>query len=97
MLETGSNWVKYHFDFRYFVLYYLPELRFLDSRPVTNEELDTAITKGEFTKVVRPVSILIVYIGVMEIAIVKVLSILENINHLFKYISNTVNGNVNVY
>ncbi|XP_008183978.1 leucine-rich melanocyte differentiation-associated protein isoform X2 [Acyrthosiphon pisum] len=40
--------------YRYFVLHYLPELRFLDSRPVTNEELDTAITKGEFTKIIRP-------------------------------------------
>jgi len=45
-----------YFYFRYFVLHYLPELRFLDSRPVTNEELDTAITKGEFTKIIRPVS-----------------------------------------
>lgn len=38
------------------MLHYLPELRFLDSRPVTNEELDIALTKGEFTKVIRPVS-----------------------------------------
>ncbi|XP_050428710.1 leucine-rich melanocyte differentiation-associated protein-like isoform X2 [Adelges cooleyi] len=40
--------------YRYFVLYYLPELKFLDSRPVTNEELSTALEKGEFTKVIRP-------------------------------------------
>ncbi|XP_025415013.1 leucine-rich melanocyte differentiation-associated protein-like isoform X1 [Sipha flava] len=40
--------------YRYSVLYYLPELRFLDSRPVTNEELDAAMTKGEYTKIIRP-------------------------------------------
>ncbi|VVC36791.1 Hypothetical protein CINCED_3A023439 [Cinara cedri] len=40
--------------YRYFVLYYIPDLRFLDSRPVTHEELNIALTKGEFTKVIRP-------------------------------------------
>lgn len=49
--------VNINFYFRYFVLYYLPEVRFLDSRPVTNEELNIAMTKGEYTKIVRPVSI----------------------------------------
>lgn len=73
MFKTDSSWVvNYHFYFRYFVLYYLPELRFLDSRPVTNEELDTAIAKGEFTKIVRPVSIFRIYIGDREILFVQV-------------------------
>jgi len=40
--------------YRYFVLYYLPDLRFLDSKPVSNDELETALTKGKFTKVIRP-------------------------------------------
>lgn len=57
-----NNWLlivllNIYFYSRYFVLHYLPELRFLDSRPVTNEELDTALTKGEFTKIIRPVSV----------------------------------------
>lgn len=51
-----------YFHFRYFVLYYLPELRFLDSRSVTYEELSIALTKGEFTNIIRPVSIIIIQV-----------------------------------
>lgn len=51
-----------YFHSRYFVLYYLPELRFLDSSSVTYEELDIALTKGEFTNVIRPVSIIIIQV-----------------------------------
>lgn len=63
MINYITSWsiidiVFIYFYFRYFVLHYLPELRFLDSRPVTNEELDTALTKGEFTKIIRPVSMI---------------------------------------
>lgn len=41
---------------RYYVLYKLPKLTFLDSRPVTAMERNEAKRKGEFTKVVRPTS-----------------------------------------
>lgn len=39
--------------YRYFVLYKLPKLRFLDSRAVTKEEVTEAKRIGEYTKVVR--------------------------------------------
>lgn len=41
---------------RYYVLYKLPKLTFLDSRPVSAMERSEAKRKGEFTKVVRPTS-----------------------------------------
>lgn len=41
---------------RYYVLYKLPKLTFLDSRPVSAVERSEARRKGEFTKVVRPTS-----------------------------------------
>lgn len=47
-----------YFNFRYCVLYFLPGLRFLDSRSVTHDELSIALTKGEFTNVIRPVCII---------------------------------------
>ena len=40
--------------FRYFVLYKLPGLTFLDSRQVTAKERREAKRVGEFTKVIRP-------------------------------------------
>ena len=40
--------------FRYFVLYKLPGLMFLDSRQVTAKERREAKRVGEFTKVIRP-------------------------------------------
>ena len=40
--------------FRYFVLYKLPNLTFLDSRSVTETERKEAKRVGKFMKVVRP-------------------------------------------
>ncbi|XP_050536106.1 leucine-rich melanocyte differentiation-associated protein-like isoform X2 [Daktulosphaira vitifoliae] len=48
--KDEDDYIRY----RHFVLYYLPELKFLDSSSVTNEELNTALAKGEFTKIIRP-------------------------------------------
>ncbi|XP_013860549.1 leucine-rich melanocyte differentiation-associated protein isoform X2 [Austrofundulus limnaeus] len=42
--------------YRYFVLYKLPQLKFLDSRKVTKEELMEAQARGAFMKVVKPKS-----------------------------------------
>lgn len=39
--------------YRYYVLFMLPRLKFLDSRPVTAKELQEAMRVGQFTKVVR--------------------------------------------
>lgn len=39
--------------FRYYVLYKLPKLKFLDSTPVKQEELLTAKEKGAFMKVIK--------------------------------------------
>jgi len=40
--------------FRYYVLYKLPALTFLDSRAVTPREKADAKRKGQFTRVVKP-------------------------------------------
>uniref|UniRef100_A0A3B5QI94 Leucine rich melanocyte differentiation associated n=2 Tax=Xiphophorus TaxID=8082 RepID=A0A3B5QI94_XIPMA len=40
--------------YRYFVLYKLPQLKFLDSRKVTKKELMEAQARGAFMKVVKP-------------------------------------------
>ena len=45
--------------FRYYVLYKLPNLTFLDSRPVSAVERSEARRKGEFTKIVKPTSTLV--------------------------------------
>ncbi|XP_015238612.1 leucine-rich melanocyte differentiation-associated protein [Cyprinodon tularosa] len=42
--------------YRYFVLYKLPQLKFLDSRKVTRKELMEAQERGAFMKVVKPKS-----------------------------------------
>ncbi|XP_075217258.1 leucine-rich melanocyte differentiation-associated protein-like isoform X2 [Lycorma delicatula] len=42
--------------YRYYVLYCLPNLQFLDSRAVTTEERTEACQRGKFMKVVRPSS-----------------------------------------
>ncbi|PWA25925.1 hypothetical protein CCH79_00001715 [Gambusia affinis] len=42
--------------YRYFVLYKLPRLKFLDSRKVTKKELMEAQARGAFMKVVKPKS-----------------------------------------
>lgn len=39
---------------RYFVLYKLPHLKFLDTRKVTRREVTEARTRGAFMKVVKP-------------------------------------------
>ena len=39
---------------RYFVLYQMPRLRFLDSRAVTPSELKEAKRVGAYTKIVKP-------------------------------------------
>ena len=39
---------------RYYVLYKLPDLTFLDSRAVTAREKADAKRKGQFTRVVKP-------------------------------------------
>ena len=41
---------------RYYVLYKLPKLTFLDSRTVSSAERSEARRKGEFTRVVKPTS-----------------------------------------
>ncbi|XP_028279285.1 leucine-rich melanocyte differentiation-associated protein isoform X3 [Parambassis ranga] len=40
--------------YRYFVLYKLPQLKFLDTRKVTKKEVMEAHTRGAFMKVVKP-------------------------------------------
>lgn len=40
--------------YRYFVLYKLPKLKFLDSKKVTKKELMEAQARGAFMKVVKP-------------------------------------------
>ncbi|RZF35323.1 hypothetical protein LSTR_LSTR003763 [Laodelphax striatellus] len=40
--------------YRYYVLYCLPNLQFLDSRAVTDEEREEAARRGKFMKIVRP-------------------------------------------
>ncbi|XP_056291739.1 leucine-rich melanocyte differentiation-associated protein [Pseudoliparis swirei] len=42
--------------YRYFVLHKLPQLKFLDTRKVTQKEMMEAQTRGAFMKVVRPKS-----------------------------------------
>ena len=39
--------------FRHYVLFKLPKLKFLDSSPVKQDELNTAKQKGAFMKVVK--------------------------------------------
>lgn len=39
---------------RYFVLNKLPNLKFLDTRKVTNKEREVASSRGAFMKVVKP-------------------------------------------
>ncbi|XP_029465378.1 leucine-rich melanocyte differentiation-associated protein [Rhinatrema bivittatum] len=41
--------------YRYFVLYKLPNLKFLDTRKVTRREHEEALEKGAFMKVVKPI------------------------------------------
>ena len=43
-----------YFLIRYFVIYNMPNLAFLDSKPVTAQERKEAKRVGEFTKIVRP-------------------------------------------
>uniref|UniRef100_A0A1B6DTB8 U2A'/phosphoprotein 32 family A C-terminal domain-containing protein n=1 Tax=Clastoptera arizonana TaxID=38151 RepID=A0A1B6DTB8_9HEMI len=40
--------------YRYYVIYRLPNLQFLDSRPVCNEERKEAAQKGKYMKIIRP-------------------------------------------
>lgn len=40
--------------YRYYVLYNLPRLQFLDSRPVTAAERDEAARRGQYMKIARP-------------------------------------------
>ncbi|XP_018915450.2 leucine-rich melanocyte differentiation-associated protein isoform X1 [Bemisia tabaci] len=40
--------------YRYYVLHHLPQLQFLDSRPVSQQERQEAAQRGQFMKVVRP-------------------------------------------
>ena len=59
--DTGENSLehthsKHMYTNRYYVLYKMPKLTFLDSRTVTSVERSEAKRKGEFTKVVRPTS-----------------------------------------
>ncbi|CAB1439808.1 unnamed protein product [Pleuronectes platessa] len=42
--------------YRYFVLYKLPQLKFLDTRKVTQKEVMEAQARGSFMKVVKPKS-----------------------------------------
>ncbi len=42
--------------YRYYVLYKLPQLTFLDSRPVSSEERKEAKRVGQFMRVVKPPS-----------------------------------------
>ncbi|KAJ9577996.1 hypothetical protein L9F63_025142, partial [Diploptera punctata] len=46
----------HHLSYKYYVLYHLPRLKFLDSRPVAAEERNEAQHRGKFMKIVRPVS-----------------------------------------
>lgn len=39
---------------RYFVIYKVPTLQFLDSRRITHQERSEALKRGEFTRVRRP-------------------------------------------
>lgn len=55
MLGGGHDDEDYQ-RYRYYVLYKLPKLTFLDSRAVSAGERSEAKRKGEFTKVVRPTS-----------------------------------------
>eukprot|EP00035_Acanthoeca_spectabilis_P020829 m.434787 g.434787 ORF g.434787 m.434787 type:complete len:272 (+) comp17767_c0_seq1:231-1046(+) len=48
VLKDESDYQRY----RYFVLYHLPHLKFLDSRAVTAEEVSEAARVGQFMKVV---------------------------------------------
>lgn len=40
--------------YRYFVIYKVPTLQFLDSRRITHQERSEALKRGEFTRVRRP-------------------------------------------
>jgi len=53
LLGSGHDDEDYQ-RYRYFVLYKLPGLMFLDSRQVTAKERREAKRVGEFTKVIRP-------------------------------------------
>ncbi|KAI6659752.1 Leucine-rich repeat-containing protein C10 [Oopsacas minuta] len=48
--EDENDYQRY----RYFVLYQMPHLRFLDSRAVTSSELKEAKRVGAYTKIVKP-------------------------------------------
>ena len=43
-------------SYRYYVLHKLPQLTFLDSKPVSNDERKEAKRVGAFMRVVRPAS-----------------------------------------
>ncbi|KAK2162526.1 hypothetical protein LSH36_97g07028 [Paralvinella palmiformis] len=47
-------------SFRYYVLFHLPNLKFLDSTPVKREEKLEAKQRGQFLKVIKPAEDVIV-------------------------------------
>lgn len=49
MMKDEDDYKRY----RYFVLYHLPDLKFLDSRPVSQFELQEAARVGQFMRVIK--------------------------------------------
>lgn len=58
---------------RYYVLYKLPNLTFLDSRTVSAMERSEARRKGEFTKIVKPTSALVSNVTMVTLGGIHVL------------------------
>ena len=50
------NPLSFCFLLRYFVLYKMPQLKFLDTRKVTSREVLEAKARGAFMRVVKPKS-----------------------------------------
>jgi len=55
-LSTGFLSLAYDCFGRYYILYRLPNLTFLDSRPIKKEEKDEAQRVGAYMKIVAPSS-----------------------------------------
>ncbi|KAL1459012.1 hypothetical protein WDU94_011030 [Cyamophila willieti] len=53
LIDTEKDEEDYQ-RYRYFVLYNLPQLQFLDSRPVKNHERREALQRGQYCKVAKP-------------------------------------------
>lgn len=48
------DYIYFEFFFRYFVLYHIPYLKFLDSNRVTEEERREGRKRGKFMNIIRP-------------------------------------------